>query len=140
MVWRTFIGQWGAGDFRLRQSKAGYDVMAALAPEQLALDSSWSDVGILVTKGLVNVPANPAPGYVQVDFGETLPNVPFVIVFRKIASNAMRQGSDRSTNLNYQPWFPTVGTSYLRFWQNRGDSGGNANAYTAGYIVLRSLF
>jgi hypothetical protein len=139
VVWRTFIGQWGAGDFRIRQSKAGYDVMSALSPEQLALDSSWSDVGILYSKGLIAIPAVPAPGYVQVNFGETLPALPFVIPFMKMASNVIRQGADRSTNQNWAPYYCTVTTSYIRFWQDRG-VGGNATAYTAGYVILRSIF
>jgi hypothetical protein len=139
MVWRTFIGQWGAGDFRLRQSKAGYDVMGALDPERLAFDSSWSDVGIIYRTGSVLVPINTPAGYVQVDFGETLPNVPFVICFRKLAGNVLRQGSDRSTSTFYHPYFFSVTTSYLRLWGNSGDSGNNATAYSAGYVVLRSI-
>jgi hypothetical protein len=139
MPWRTFIGQWGAGDFRIRQSKAGYDVMAALSPEQLALDSSWSDVGILYSKGLIAVPAVPASGYVQVSFGETLPALPFVIPFMKMSGTVIRQGADRSTNQNWGPYYCTVTTSYIQFWQDRG-VGSSPTAYTAGYVILRSIF
>jgi hypothetical protein len=64
--------------------------MGALDPERLAFDSSWSDVGIIYDKGSVAVPAVPAPGYVQVNFADALPNPPFVICFRKLASNVMR--------------------------------------------------
>lgn len=144
MTWRTLIGQFGAGDYRLRRSKPGYDVMSALDPERLAFDSAWADVGVIYTQGAVAVPAVPAPGYIEIPFADTLPNVPFVISWQYVASNAIREGADHSPGdppmFTYQPWFPTVTTTYLRFWQDRGSSTGGPDAYTAGYVVLRSIF
>ncbi|MBZ9653555.1 hypothetical protein [Phyllobacterium lublinensis] len=139
MTNRVLIGDFGGGDYRLRGSKPGYDVTGALDPERLAFDSAWTDTAVIYMKGLVAVPSTPPSGFVQINFGETLPAVPFVICFRKIAGNAYRMGSDDSTATVYRPYFYTVTTTYIRFWQNESPTGGGGNAYTAGYLILRSI-
>lgn len=137
MTYRTLIGTFASGDYRMRRSKPGYDVTAALEPERLAFDSAWPDAGIIYTKGTVSVPLGTPNGYVQVNFADTLPAVPNVIYYWKVNGSNFRMGSDKSTNVSvYMPYFTTATTTYVRFWQ---DASYNPTAYTAGYIVLRPV-
>lgn len=144
MAWRTFIGDQGGGSYRMARTKPGYDIFTATEREHFAFDSNWLDNALIYSIGVVAVPAVPPPGYVQINFAEVLPQLPFVICWQYAASNIIREGADFSPGdppmFTYQPWFPTVTTSYIRFWQDRGSSTGGPDAYTAGYIILRSIF
>lgn len=117
----------GPGDLRIRMSKAGNDVFAALTPEQLAFDSSWADAGILYRSGVVAVPT----GGAIVPFGETLPIVPFVVFWRYQSSTLIRMGSASTNSTSYIPYFCQISTSALTFQTTGSDS------YTAGYMIFR---
>lgn len=139
MTNRTLIGDFGGGDYRMRRSKPGYDVTAALDPERLAFDSAWLDTAQVYAKGSIFVPKNTgiAPIPVNIIFGETLPTVPFCIYWWKVGGSDIRMGTDKSTNAGvYYPYFNSVTTTFIRFFS---DASFNPTDYVAGYVILRSI-
>jgi hypothetical protein len=131
---RTLIGDFGGGDYRIRASKPGYDVTAALEPERLAFDSAWLDSAVIIDRGVITLPAyaGPGTGFADVNFSPALDAVPFVIYYRVGSSDTLLIGSSSTTNTSYFSWFALVSTSQLRFV--------NVNtlpAITIGYIVLK---
>ncbi|SFJ55157.1 hypothetical protein SAMN04515648_4562 [Phyllobacterium sp. CL33Tsu] len=131
MVNRVLIGDFGGGDYRIRMSKPGFDVTAALEPERLAFDSTWKDSAIVYAIGSVNVPNTSA--YTEVNFGETLPFVPLVYYWQYLSSTELIIGDVTTTNTAYVTYYASVTQNYIRFY-TPGSIG-----YTAGYLVLRSM-
>ncbi|MBZ9600763.1 hypothetical protein [Phyllobacterium chamaecytisi] len=128
MANRTLIGDFGSGDYRLRVSKPGFDVTAALDRERLAFDSSWPDAAVVYKTGIINVTSSP----VTVPFGETLPTVPFCVVFRVIDANNYMMGQTFNQGPNSFNWMAECTTTYLRFFEFHGGGG-----YLGGYVILR---
>lgn len=140
MVNRVVIGDWnGTGDYRIRGSRIGSDVLAALAPEQLAFDSAWKDGGVVYQTGTVSVfggdSANvPTPTFLN--FAETLPSIPFVLTWRKLSATQSQMGAARTEDNSYRTWHCMASTTGLTFLGPNFDTSGT---FTVAYVVIRSL-
>lgn len=136
MTNRTLVGDFGGGDYRIRMSKPGFDVTAALDPERLAFDSAWKDGGIVYRTGTVAVPGGPFQEAAY-SFGETLPSIPFVYPWRILSGTELQQGA-KGTNLQtYRTWHCIASTTGLIF-SGQPDTSSDG-AYTIGFLVIRSL-
>lgn len=137
MVDRVVMGDWNqTGDYRIRGSKVGYNVLAALDPEQLAFDSGWKDGGIVYRTGVAVNPGDPV-NQVTVAFGETLPSIPFVYSWRVLSSTETQQGAKATSDPTYITWqtiASATGVTFARDHDNSANTG-----YTVGFLVIRSL-
>lgn len=140
MVNRVLIGDYGGGDMRIRMSKPGFGVTAALDPERLAFDSAWKDGAVVYAIGAVSYPGG-STAYVEVPFGEVMPNVPFVYAWKYLSGTDIFVSDVVTESTSYRSYItPVVTTSSLRFYgADRNGSNTAFNAYTAGYIILRSM-
>lgn len=140
MVNRVLIGDFGGGDYRIRASKPGYDVTGALDPERLAFDSSWKDSGVVYAIGSITYPGG-STAYVEVPFGETMPEIPFVYAWKYLSGTEIMVSDFENTSTSYRSYIaPIVTQTSLRFLgADRNGSNTAYNAYTAGYIILRSM-
>lgn len=78
MVQRVLIGQFPDGGYGVRISQAGYDVTTnPVDNERLVFNSDWSYSLPLLISGTISVPSTT----VTVNFGLTLPYVPFCSAF-----------------------------------------------------------
>lgn len=141
MVNRVVIGDWnGTGDYRIRGSRIGADVLSALSPEQLAFDSGWKDGGIVYQTGTVSVfggsSSNP-PSPTSINFAETLPSIPFVLSWRKLSESQVQMGADKTDNNAYRIWNCMVSTTGMTFFGRPGND--EEGTYTVAYVVIRSL-
>lgn len=141
MVNRVVIGDWnGTGDYRIRGSRIGSDVLAALDPEQLAFDSAWKDGGVVYQTGTVSVfggnSGNP-PSPTTINFAETLPSIPFVLTWRKLNETQSQMGAASADDNTYRIWGCMATTTGLTFF---GPPGKNEEGtFTVAYVVIRSL-
>ena len=140
MANRVLIGDFGGGDYRIRMSKPGFDVTAALDPERLAFDSSWKDGAVVYALGSINYPGG-TTAYVEVPFGETMPNIPFVYVWGYNSATDLTVSDVKTDSTTYRSYVnPVVTQTYLRFYGARRTGDNTAFvAYTAGYMILRSM-
>ncbi len=140
MTNRTLIGDFGGGDYRIRVSKPGFDVTAALDPERLAFDSAWKDGAVIYAIGSVVYPGGQT-SYVEVPFGETMPNIPFVYAWRYDSGTSLTICDVLTIDTNYRSYItPVASETSLRFYGALRNSGNTAyQAYTAGYIILRGM-
>lgn len=132
MVNRILIGDFGGGDYRMRGSIPGADVTAALAPEQLAFDSSWPDTGIILFKG--SFPTS--VGNPVFNFPSALPQVPFVFLHAIKSTNEFWMGNTQSNGPNSFQWMVEVTTTYLQL--RHGGSSGVATSVA--FTVLRGPY
>lgn len=140
MVNRVLIGDFGINDYRIRMSKPGFDVTAALDPERLAFDSTWKDGAVVYAIGAISYPGG-STAYVEVPFGETMPNIPFVYVWGYNSGTDLFISDVKTDSTNYRSYInPVVTQTYLRFYgAKRNGSNTVFEAYTAGYMILRSM-
>lgn len=139
MTNRTLIGDFGGGDYRIRVSKPGYDVTAALQPEQLAFDSAWKDGGVVYSTGTASVfggDSSNGPSPTSLSFGETLPEIPFVLSWRKLSATESQMGADSTSDNLYRTWHCIASTTGLTFFGQNYDTEGT---FTVAYVVIRSL-
>lgn len=139
MANRILIGDYsGGGDYRIRLSRQGYDVTAALDPERLAFDSTWKDGAKIYMKGTVAVPetTNNVPSWGVVNFPEVLPYVPFAYFWRVNGANQFRIGGQKVDQTQYRPYPAFVTTSYIKFGPHMYDSNGHASGYIVGYVII----
>lgn len=140
MTNRVLIGDFGGGDYRIRASKPGYDVTAALDPERLSFDSSWKDSAVVYAIGSITYPGG-STAYVEVPFGETMPEIPFVYTWRYNGSLDITACDVLTLDITYRSYL-TIGVSqnWLRFYGARRNVANTAYlSYTAGYMILRSM-
>lgn len=129
MTNRTLIGDFGGGDYRIRMSKPGFDVTAALDPERLAFDSAWKDgatvykIGTCVTNATVS-------------FGETLPFIPFVYYWKIQSGTQVMSGTYATNNTAFVAYYARVTTTsfVITFSAFDGPVG-----TSFGYMVLRPM-
>lgn len=140
MVNRVLIGDFGGGDYRVRMSKPGFDVTAALDPERLAFDSAWKDAAVVYAIGSISYPGG-STAYVEVPFGETMPNIPFVYAWKYNSGTDIIASDVLTSSTTYRSYLiATVSQTSLRFYGAKRNGSNTAfDAYTAGYIILRSM-
>jgi hypothetical protein len=78
---------------------------------------------------------------VEVPFGETMPNIPFVYAWRYNSGTDLTVCDVLTIDTNYRSYItPVASQTSLRFYGALRNSGNTAyQAYTAGYIILRSM-
>lgn len=136
MVNRILIGDFGGGDYRMRGSIPGADVTTALAPEQLAFDSSWPDTGVILFKGSLVIGTGTVTTFT---FPSALPQVPFVLLHRLESTNEFWMGTTQSNGPNSFQWMPEVTTTYLRL-RGWNPSSGGLPGKTIAYTILRGPY
>lgn len=138
MVNRIVIGDWnGTGDYRIRASRIGYDVLTTPDPERIAFDSSWEDGLTVYRIGTASVPSfNTFDQYVQVSFGETLPVIPYVYCWKILSGTRVVSGGLNTDNTSYRPYPIYLSNTWIRFGPDLYDSG-LSSPYTVGFMILR---
>lgn len=138
MANRTLIGDFGGGDYRIRVSKPGFDVTAALDPERLAFDSAWKDGATVYRIGTVAIPDfSNFSHYVQYDFGETLPVIPYVYCWKYSSSTKVISGGLNTSSTSHRPYPIYLSSSWIRFGPDDFVDG-VSESYTVGFMILRS--
>jgi hypothetical protein len=129
MTNRTLIGDFGGGDYRIRMSKPGFDVTAALDPERLAFDSAWKDGATVYKIGTV-------ARNTSVSFGETLPSIPFVYYWKILAGSKIMTGVYATNNSAFVAYYARVTTTSLIITGSAFDA---LDGTIFGYMVLRPM-
>lgn len=132
MANRTLIGQFAVNDMRFRHSKPGYNVLSNLDPERMIFDSAWKDGATVYRIASVLMSGTS----VTVNFGETLPYIPFVYHWRSLSSTSTLNGSYSTADASFTPYWCEVTTSSIIFVGSDYDALAGS---TFGYIILRPV-
>lgn len=131
MVDRIVIGDFdGAGDFRFRVSRPGYDVFdIGLLPNQLVFDSAWTTSLIVYQSGSFTIPAN--SGLDSTGTGVTFTSLGFPPMH---LINMIWSGSDRFA---ISPNYKLHVTNTQMNWQVKVSSNPAVTVYY--YLLLGSI-
>ena len=128
---RVLLGALGGGDYGLRVSRPGYDVTdPALAKEQLAFDSRWTEVSNVWMAGSVVF----TPSGTTVSYGTTFAVPPPVFGIVLISGRYHLFGTIGMTISNGPTGNVTSYTNRAIFYA----SGGSGTKLS--YLVLRNIF